>query len=130
MTTLHPQGFEITLHDPQRLVSIRIWGDWDAEFAGKYGDALEEKIADIREHDREWCVLVDLTAFAPRSEDARQIVRQQTAAAGKQRMKKIAYVGAALAAQLRFNKHVRETETPSCACFESHADALQWLLSQ
>lgn len=130
MTAQESKGFEITLHDAKHIVRVRTWGCWDMELAKIYGNALGEKIDEIRENDEEWCVLVDVTAFHPRSEDVQRMMCEHLETASKRGIKKIAYLGTRSVVQLRLNRLFREIEMPLHAFFESQDGALQWLLSE
>jgi hypothetical protein len=48
ITTQESKGFEIILHDAKHIVRIRTWGCWDRELAKTYGNALGEKLDEIR----------------------------------------------------------------------------------
>ena len=130
MIAQESKGFEITLHDAQHIVRIRTWGCWDVELAKTYRGALREKIKEICDNDKQWGVLVDVTSLSPRSEDVQWMIDEPLAPAGKQGIKKLAYLGTKPAVQLRLTRRFRETDIPRYAFFKSQDEALRWLLSK
>jgi hypothetical protein len=100
------------------------------ELAKTYRGALRERIKEIYDNGKQWGVLVDVTALSPRSEDVQRMIDEPLVPAGKQGIKKLAYLGTKPAVQLQLTRRFRETDIPRYAFFKSQDEALRWLLSE
>lgn len=130
MTSQESTGFEITFHDTKHIVGVRTWGYWDGDLIKTYGNALGEKLDDIRETGEEWWILVDVTALHPQTEDVERMLCEQIHTASQRGIKKIACLGTGAAFQGRFNRLFQKVVVPQCAFFETQESAVQWLLSE
>ena len=119
------KGFKISLDTTKNIFRVKAWGFWDIELAQKYESAFTEKIEELRSDEKEWCILVDLTDFYPRSPEVQNLLKAQIS---QQEVKKAAYLGKKSDVQLRLNKFFRENDMQRHAFFEFSEQALQWLL--
>ena len=130
MTAQESKGFEIALYEAKHLVSVRIWGHWDRKLTKTYRHALGEKLDDVCKNGEEWWVLVNVTAFHPRTENVERMLCEQIETVSRRGIKKIAYLGTGAAVQLQFNQLFQKVVVPQCAFFEAQECAMHWLLSE
>ena len=130
MTPEHSKGFEISIEPMGRILWVRAWGFWDADFGKKYISAFTEKVAELGANGKEWYALMDLTEFHPGAPDVQNMLRQQIMQATKQGIRKAAYPGKISAAQVYRHVLLLTSNLPQDAFVESEEEALQWLLNR
>ena len=121
------KGFEIALNLQEKILRLRVWGDWDVEFEKKYDLALREKIIELcaQAHWQIWYVLVDFTGFAAIAEERQRVFGNYLQMLRNQGLKKIAYLCDCKRLALPFR---RARDEPFQAAFQSREDAMTWLL--
>jgi hypothetical protein len=130
METQKSKGFEISFDPMRRILRVRAWGFWDAEFAKKYNSAFTEKIGEIRTDGKEWYVLMDLAEFHPYSTEVQDILHQHLTTATKQGMRKVVCLGEMSVAQLHLRELFLISGLLQYTFVESEEEAMQWLLSE
>ncbi len=128
MDTRKSKGFEISFDPAKRILRVRAWGFWDAEFAKKYISAFTEKVEEIRTDGKAWDVLMDLAEFHPYSTAVQDILHQHLTTATKQGLRKVVYLGEMSVAQLHLRELFLVRDLPQYAFIESEEEAMQWLL--
>lgn len=123
------KGFEIALGITKRIIKIRVWGKWDADFRGKYAMALREKIEEVRLHWKDWYVLVDFTGFSSQTDEVHSIMSQSFTKVDKQGMRKVAYLGYKIQTPLQLEQSGEEEIEQQQSFFQSKTEALRWLMN-
>jgi hypothetical protein len=119
------KGFEIAYNIRTKLLSICVWGRWDAEFGRKYNFALRDKMLELSAQARwpVWYALLDMRGFAAQSDDVEEVIAAQlngTAMPDLKRMACVHHDGA--------GRRMREA-CDRAEAFRSVDEALQWLLA-
>ena len=120
---VNTKGFEIALNTRRKVLQIRVWGEWDAEFGKRYEMALRDKFIELSHHDA-WeiqYVLVDMTGLSMHTNEALSMLEEHVMSLNGGKIKKIAYVG-------NTRQLNQKNDRPGQPFFTSRAEAMHWFL--
>lgn len=123
--SIHKQRFEISLEPSTKILTIKLWGLWDLEEAETFKIALDEEVNISENRDKEWHVLMDLTAYPPQVEEVHHIIAEGLSSLNAPRVAMLARRPMPL-----FQNGAKSggIERRIYSYFSAQKDAVRWLL--
>lgn len=128
MNTRPQKGYELSIDQKNKVLTLRAWGAWDKKLAEKYLEEYKQKVREISSSGTPWFVLVDYRDFKVQQKEIQEIVKQAMTFARDHGVTRQARVVQSMITSLQIKRLSQETELPENAHFSTEEEALDWLL--
>lgn len=122
----HKQRFDISFDFRTKVLTINLWGLWDAKEAETFKEALWKEVKTLGKKEEEWHILMDLTAYPSQLEEVQHIINEGVSFLNTPR---IAILAHRPTDQFQNGVVIQGIERQIYSYFSSQKDAVHWLLN-
>jgi len=123
------QGFTLSADPQQHIVTLRLWGRWDANLGQTYLTAIQQQVQALDCDEEGWDLLIDVADYIPPAPDVEQVIREGLAELNDVPIKKEAMLVRGAIPPLLSHTGWRPAPT-IVSYFQSKEHALHWLLEE